>query len=133
LIVVDTNLIMYLLIQGERTDEAERVFKADSQWLAPFLWRSEFRNALAFYMRRGALLLERGVQIMQEAESLMQGNEFVVPSQSVLALTAASSCSAYDCEFVALAQDFGVPLVTADRQVLSEFPTTAVSPEGFNP
>jgi len=43
----------------------------------------------------------------------------------------ASDCSAYDCEYVALAQDLDVPLVTTDRQVLREFPKIAVSLEKF--
>jgi predicted nucleic acid-binding protein len=48
-----------------------------------------------------------------------------------LQLAAESGCSAYDCEFVALARDLEVPLVTADRQLLAAFPSTAVSPEAF--
>lgn len=33
-------------------------------------------------------------------------------------------CSAYDCEFVWLARDLRLPLVTADRKVLDAFPDT---------
>jgi predicted nucleic acid-binding protein len=40
-------------------------------------------------------------------------------------------CSAYDCEFVALVQDIGVPLVTVDRQVLRAFPNVAISLDEF--
>ena len=39
---------------------------------------------------------------------------------------ATSHCSAYDCEFVALALELEVPLVTADRQLLRSFPRIAV-------
>ena len=46
-------------------------------------------------------------------------------------LAAASTCSAYDCEFVALAQNLGAPLVTVDRQILSQFPEIAVSLDAF--
>ncbi len=34
---------------------------------------------------------------------------------------------AYDCEFVALARDLNVPLVTSDKQVLTQFPDVATS------
>src|SRR5439155_25439010 len=66
-------------------------------------------------------------------ESLVQsvGAEFSVASQEVLQLSMRSRCSAYDCEFVALALDLGVPFLTADRQVLRAFPSTAVSPADF--
>jgi len=57
--------------------------------------------------------------------------EFTVPTERIIKLVLASDCSAYDCEYVALAQDLDVPLVTTDRQVLREFPKIAVSLEKF--
>jgi predicted nucleic acid-binding protein len=44
---------------------------------------------------------------------------------------AGSACSAYDCEFVALARAQRVPLLTTDRQLLREFPNVAISVERF--
>jgi predicted nucleic acid-binding protein len=35
------------------------------------------------------------------------------------------------CEFVALAQDLGVRLVTVDKQILEQFSAVAVSLEAF--
>ena len=39
--------------------------------------------------------------------------------------------SNYDCEFVALAQDLGVSLVTVDKQILEQFSYVAVSPDKY--
>lgn len=50
------------------------------------------------------------------ADQLLHGQEFAVPGEPVLALVAASPCSAHDCEHVALAEELAVPLVTEDRQ-----------------
>jgi hypothetical protein len=44
-----------------------------------------------------------------------------------LNLVRKSPCSAYDCEFVALAEDLEIPLLTTDRKILSAFPSVAVS------
>ena len=63
---------------------------------------------------------------MDSATDLMRGREYQVTSYRVLGLAAASTCPACDCEFVALAQDLGVPLVTTDRQLLQQFPEVAV-------
>jgi len=130
-IVVDTNLVVYLYVQGQRTAEAEAVLLRDPVWAAPVLWRSEFRNVLAGLVRRRALGLEDAARIVSEAERAMAGREYGVVSERVLRLATQSGCSAYDCEFVSVAQDLGVPFVTADRKLLAAFPTTAVSPEAF--
>ena len=97
----------------------------------PLLWRSEFRNSLIGLVRAYALPLDDALTIIDEAERWLSGREYSVLSRQVLTLANRSGCSAYDCEFVALAQDLEVPLVTNDRQVLKAFPTTAVSPAVF--
>jgi predicted nucleic acid-binding protein len=131
MIVVDTNIIGYLYLNSERSAQAERVLQKDSQWAAPLLWRSELRNVLALYLRKNLLDLETAQEIMDEAINLMMGQEYESASALVLQLAAGSSCSAYDCEFVALAQDLGIALVTVDKRVLAQFPDVAVLPETF--
>jgi len=131
MIVADTNLLIYLYVQGQRTAESEAVLQQDALWAAPLLWRSEFRNALIGLVRTDALQLEEALAIIDEVERWLTGHEYSVLSRQVLALASRSGCSAYDCEFVALAQDLEVPLVTSDRQILKAFPTIAVSPSVF--
>ncbi|HYX21957.1 MAG TPA: type II toxin-antitoxin system VapC family toxin [Thermoanaerobaculia bacterium] len=125
MIVVDTNVLAYLWLPGDRTPQAEKLLRRDSDWNAPLLWRSEFRNVLAGCLRRGDLDLETALQIADEAEGQMRGREFSVPSSQVLARVAVSDCSAYDCEFVVLAEELSVPLVTSDEKLLRSFPSVA--------
>lgn len=129
MIVVDTNVVGYLLRGGERTPEARRALRRDPEWAAPSLWRSEFRSVLAGFLPTKALALADALRVMDEAEVLVEGGggEYRVESIAVLELVSASRCSAYDCEFVALACELGVPLVTTDREILMEFPKTAVA------
>jgi predicted nucleic acid-binding protein len=131
MIVVDTNVIAYLWIPGLNTTYAEHLLQKDSEWIAPLLWRSEFRNVIAGYVRRNLMTLETAVQLMGEAESQMRGKEYSVSSTQVLNLVEKSQCSAYDCEFVALAEDLGSPLITTDRKILTAFPSTAVALKQF--
>ena len=131
MIVTDTNIIAYLYLEGERSIQVEKLLEKDTHWVAPLLWRSEFHNVLALYMRKRSLSVEQAQQIMQEAMLLMQEREYEIVSAQVLELVAASGCSAYDCEFVALAKDLGIPLVTVDKKVLREFPQAAISLDDF--
>lgn len=131
MIVVDTNIIAYLFLAGPRASQAEQLLRQDREWAAPLLWRSEFRNVLAGYIRRELLSTEEAGEVMRGAESLMTGNEYAVTSDHVLRLVALSDCSAYDCEFVALAEDLQVRLVTVDNRIIAGFPAVAVKLEAF--
>lgn len=131
MIVVDTNVIAYLFLQGARTAQSEAILRRDAEWAAPYLWRSEFCNVLSLYLRQGTLSLVDAQSICREAETLLQGREYDVSSADVLALAASSGCSAYDCEFVALARRLGVALVTSDKKLLKAFPTLAMVTDSF--
>lgn len=127
MIVVDSNVLAYLYLPGEYTAAAENLLENNPQWAAPILWRSEFRNTLAGYLRRGNLLFEQAYALQREAEQLLAGSEFEVDSLSVLELVRDSDCSAYDCEFAALALKLGTKLVTMDAKLLRAFPKIAVA------
>ena len=131
MIVADANLIAYLVIRGERSEFADTVFEADPVWASPLLWQSELRSALAKYMQHAGMSLDAALVALRSAEEVIGGREYRVSSERVLELAARSKCTAYDCEYIALAQELNVPLVTADRQLLREFPKTAVSMEKF--
>ena len=131
MIAVDTNVLAYLFLTSEHSTQAEQALRRDPDWTAPLLWRSEFRNVLAHYIRRELLSLHEAQAIMDAATDLMRGREYQAVSHRVLSLAAASTCSAYDCEFVALAQDMGIPLVTVDWKILQQFPEVAVPLDGF--
>ncbi len=131
MIVADTNLLVYLKVRSDQTPLAERVFNKDSDWRAPFLWRSEFRSALATNMRTGRITYEHALEAIESAERMMLYKEHPVDSTAVLRLVSQSNCSAYDCEFVALARRMNVPLVTSDSRVLGQFPDSAMTPDQF--
>ena len=131
MIVVDTNILVYLTIANERTPTVENVLALDNHWIAPRLWRSEFRNALLLYMRKRDLDFQEALDTVDAAEAILIESDLEPSSVSVLAQAQLSGCSAYDCEFVVLAQERDIPLITADRKVINAFPDIAVSPEDF--
>ena len=125
MIVVDTNIISYLYISSEYSKQSEDLLTYDSDWVAPILWRSEFRNVLALYLRKTLLALDEILLIIHQAEKLLSDGEYEISSAHIMQLVKSSKCSAYDCEFVALAQYLNVPLITAGKQILDKFPNIA--------
>ncbi|MEX0781411.1 MAG: type II toxin-antitoxin system VapC family toxin [Dehalococcoidia bacterium] len=130
MIVVDTHVLVYAAIEGGFSELAKRVSQTDNEWVAPPLWRSEFRNVLAGNIRRGDLSLTDATAAFARAELFLEG-EPAPDAAEVLGLVARSRCTAYDLEFVAVAQALGVSLVTNDRQILDNFPEVAISLEAF--
>ncbi|MBL8448816.1 MAG: type II toxin-antitoxin system VapC family toxin [Dechloromonas sp.] len=130
MIVVDSNVIAYLYLPGEHTAAAEALLEQDPEWAAPLLWRSEFRNILLGYLRRQAISFAQAMDLQSEAERLLEGAEFEVDSLAVLELARDSDCSAYDCEFVALAMKLDTQLVTMDKKLLRAFPKRAMGLSG---
>ena len=127
MIVVDSNVLAYLYLPGEYTPAAEALLERDAEWAAPVLWRSELRNILAGYMRRKSLTFDQACSLQNEAERLLTGMEFEVDSSAVLELVKGSDCSAYDCEFIALAIKLRTKLVTMDKKLLRAFPARTVA------
>lgn len=72
-------------------------------------------------------LLEQANSLQREAESLLEGAEFEVESLAVWELVRDSDCSAYDCEFIALAMKLDTKLVTRDKKLLRAFPKRAIT------
>ena len=123
MIVVDTNTVAHLYLPGAFTARAEALLEADPVWAAPRSWRSEFGNILAGYLRRGSLTFQQAAALQREAEDLLRDAEFEVDSVEVLELVRESDCSAYDCEFIALAARLHVKLVTMNKKLLRAFPS----------
>ncbi|MCU7921395.1 MAG: type II toxin-antitoxin system VapC family toxin [Candidatus Thiodiazotropha sp. (ex Dulcina madagascariensis)] len=131
MIVVDTNTIAYLYLPTEFTASIEKLLDAEAHWAAPLLWRSEFRNILALYLRKGLIEYGTACGIQAQAEDLIGENEFNIDSVSVLTLASASDCSAYDCEFVSLAKALDTKLITADKKLRKSFPEIAITAHDY--
>jgi predicted nucleic acid-binding protein len=127
MIVVDSNVLAYLYLPGEYTAAAEDLLEREPDWASPILWRSEFRNILAGYIRRKDISFEQAVSLQSEVEGLLAGCEFEIESRTVFELVRDSDCSAYDCEFIALSMKLDTKLVTMDKKLLRAFPNRAVA------
>jgi len=130
-IVVDNSVLVRFWLPGDFAELAEAAKERDGAWAAPILWRAEFRNVLAGYLRRKLLTEAEANAAYLNAQKDLGAQEYTVPTERIMKLVLASDCTAYDCEYVALAQDLGVPLVTTDELILRAFPKNAVPLEKF--
>lgn len=126
MIVVDSDVIAFCWINGERTALAHRLRSLDPDWHAPVLWRSELRSILTGYRRDGSLDASQVRQIMAAAEAGLAGREHYVPSERAFRVAERGRLPAYDSEFVALAEILGARFVTEDRAILAAFPQHAL-------
>ncbi|MFO8029349.1 MAG: type II toxin-antitoxin system VapC family toxin [Cyclonatronaceae bacterium] len=131
MIVVDTNIIAHFWLPSDHSRLCDQVFEQDPEWIAPVLWISEFRNVVNLYLRKQLIDFSKALQISEKAQLLMKDRQFHVHTSQVLEFANKSDCSSYDCEFVSLADDLTVPLVTLDKQVLKAFPEIAMHPTNF--
>jgi len=115
MIVADTNLVSYLLIAGEHTNNARRVWERDSEWALPSLWRSEYLSVLTTSVRADVLTREQALTAWHAGIRLFGKAEHDPDGESVLAAALTYGISAYDAHFVVVAKDLNVLLVTGDR------------------
>jgi predicted nucleic acid-binding protein len=121
-IAVDVNVIAYLLIAGEKSAEAQALRATDPDWVMPDLWRDEFLNILATYVRQGGTELDTAKKLWQATVELFSSKE--APADSLLALELAHRhrISAYDAQYLAVAVKAGIKLVTEDKNLRQSAP-----------
>lgn len=132
MIVVDVNVIAYLFIAGDKTALAQAVFQKDPDWQAPRLWQHEFLNILATYVRAGGGRYADAFGIWQTAVRRFEVGTHEVQMAKALQLACEHTVSAYDAQYVVLAQDFGAPLISEDQRLQRTFPGAVLSMQSFS-
>ncbi|MBF0409054.1 MAG: type II toxin-antitoxin system VapC family toxin [Candidatus Riflebacteria bacterium] len=131
MIVVDVNFLIHFFFPSDFSPITEKVFLKDPVWISPLLWRSEFRNVLLGFVRKNIIDYSKAIEGIEKAEIKMQGAEHPVSSSQVMDLGRSSNCSAYDCEYVALAKTKELILLTWDARILRAFPEFSRNPEKY--
>ncbi|HTB22993.1 MAG TPA: type II toxin-antitoxin system VapC family toxin [bacterium] len=116
MIIVDTDILAYYLIQGERTDQAQQLKNIDQDWRAPQLWRAEFVSVVNKQLKSKRITLAQAHEILAAASSIYNGIDMVVDMSEVLDVASATGASTYDAHFLALAHRSGKPLVTGEKR-----------------
>lgn len=126
MVVVDTNIVAYLLIDGDRSREARALLAQDPDWRSEAFLLVEFSNLLATYVRAGSLGRDRALRLLHEAASRLR-DPVTVSHARALSVAAEYAVSAYDARFLAAALDLGGRLVTEDARLRAAAPALTQS------
>ena len=131
MIVVDVNVIVYLLTDTPQREPARRVRERDGDWLVPPLWRHEMLNVLATLTRQEVLDASSALRVWRNAIGLLGSREQQPDMEQALSLAIEHGISAYDAQYVALAASHGAQLVSEDKKLQRALPDRAVSMNTF--
>ena len=125
MLVVDANVVAYLLIEGERTEQARELWASDRDWRAPRLLFYELANVFSQLVKQRALPFDAGVAGLESSVALVRMLDREPPAARVLEIASKLRISAYDASYLATAEALRAPLVTEDVRLLRAAPEIA--------
>jgi predicted nucleic acid-binding protein len=121
-LIVDTNVVAYLLIEGDYTVAARSLHRRDDDWRSEAFIMVEFTNVLTASIAARRMDLVLAQQFLADAASLLRGRLASIPHDSVLSLAVQYRVTAYDARFLAVAEQLDTPLVTEDVKLRAAAP-----------
>ena len=127
MVLIDTNILAYLLIDGEQTEAARRLRRSDPDWRSEAFIMAEFTNVLVRYTLAKRITLALAQDVLEKAGTLLDGKLGRISHAQVLTTAARHRVTAYDARFLALAQRVGLRLVTEDNKLRTAAPALTQS------
>ncbi len=128
MVIVDTNVLAYFLIDGDRTRLARALYARDPEWRSEAFLLVEFSNVLATHLRSGGIDQLQALSLMSQAEQRVRGL-ISLPHAIALRIAGEFGVSAYDARFLAVARQLGAKLVTEDKKLRAAAPALTQSME----
>ena len=127
MVVVDTNIVAYLLIDGDQTAAARQLRTRDPDWRSEAFMLVEFTNVLASSIATRRMTMTLAENFLSRAAALFEARLGRMPHATVLASAARHRVSAYDARFLAMAEQLGTRLVTEDARLRAAAPALTQS------
>lgn len=132
MIIVDTNAVFHFFASKKQEgQDMKNVYELDKHWIVPYLFWYELLNVFCSQIKYASMTLERAQELYEMVRVFFYDRVYSSNPQKVLNIAVESECSVYDCEFVAIAIDFGIPLITYDKKILKTFSNIAMTADTF--
>lgn len=131
MIVVDTNVLIHLFNDTNLNSIANKILDKDPIWITSSIWQEEYANFLAKFTLTSGKSTAEVCQHYQDVLDQMAASERNIDKIAVLRTAVKYKIRAHDAHFLTLAQEFMVPLITEDKQVLKNCPQIALSMAQF--
>lgn len=128
MIVVDSQLIAYLLLPGEHTGLAEQLYRSNPHWIAPQNWKLEFLDILRRYEEEAKSGILNTHQVLIHAEKLMEKGTYDVGLDRALSMSRRLKSTITAGFYMALAEDQNTKFYTFRKEFLYASPALAVDP-----
>jgi len=116
MLVIDASVAVKLAVDEERSDAAHRLAQSAVLFIAPELIWAEVANTLWKKVRRAELDAPAAFSVIEGLEALFSE---IVPLQllkaDALRIAVELNHPVYDCFYLALAEQRGVPVMTDDQ------------------
>ena len=130
MLVVDTNVIAALFLEGTRTLDVRELYSRDSDWRTEPFALIEFSNVLATYIRQNLITQPKALEYLAHAEAYLMPALLSVANDEALRLASRYRVSAYDARFLAVAKMHDTVLVTEDLKLRGAAPALTISIDG---
>jgi predicted nucleic acid-binding protein len=128
MIVVDSSVISFLFLEGELTESVKELHRIDSEWITPPILNHEMLNILAVVGTADHAIAPME-EIWRDLRALLGSRQQVPDPFRSLHLAIELEISGYVAQYVALAQQLNIPLVTEEQRLLEQLPDLCLSIE----
>ncbi len=128
MIVVDASIVAFLLIEGELTPAARRLHRLDPEWITPPILNHELLHILAALGHSSGSQEDRRamVEIWRGIRQSVGARQQVPDPVKALKLAMELGIPGHDAQYLALAEQLALPLVTEEESLIAAAPSRAV-------
>lgn len=130
MIVADASVASFLFLEGELTSIVRELFAADPEWITPPILNHEILNILAAVgsLEGDSVAME---ELWREVRSVFGSRQHIPDPMRSLRLAIELKISGYQAQYVALANQLKLPLLTTDQRLLELLPQSTCRPEEY--